>query len=444
LKIGLIYPSRSRKATYSSFNPELQKFFDTNQYLPTFFLPSLSLLTIAACTPSDFEVNLIDERTTSINFEEHFDIVGISIMTEQALRGYEIARKFRNKGIFTVMGGIHASVLPKEARKHCDCVVVGEGEILWPELLSDFKNGSVKEFYYNKEQINLEQSPIPRYDLIEVEEFNLIPTQTTRGCPFDCSFCTVTDVYGPGFRMKKIDQVINEIKSIQEISKNRRVIFNDDNIFVNRKKSYKLLEALIPLRIKYFTQSDVSIAEDDKLLDLMQKSGCVTIFIGFESLVPENLASLQDSKWKYKRLKIYSEACKKIQSYGIQVLGSFIVGFDHDQRDVFQRLIEFTLKNNIQGQFHFLTPFPGTRIRNDLIREMRLPKNDHRWDHYSCFDVVFFPKNLSKKELEEGLIEVYKTVYNKDVHLKRARHMIEIFKNLSNRETIKQRLTHSS
>ena len=434
MKIGLIYPSRSQKTTYSSFNPELQEFFDSNQYLPTFFLPSLSLLTIAACTPSDFEVKLIDERTSSVNFEEHFDIVGISIMTEQALRGYEIAQKFKNKGIFTVIGGIHASVLPKEAHKYCDCVVVGEGEILWPELLSDFKKGAVREFYYNKEQINLEQSPIPRYDLIDIEEFNLIPTQTTRGCPFDCSFCTVTDVYGPGFRVKKIIQVINEIEAIQNISKNRRIIFNDDNMFVNREKSYKLLEALVPLRMKYFTQSDVSIAEDEKLLDLMQKSGCVTVFIGFESLVPENLASLQDNRWKYKRLKIYSEACKKIQSYGIQVLGSFIVGFDHDQRDVFQKLIEFTLKNNIQGQFHFLTPFPGTRIRNDLIKERRLPKDDHRWDHYSCFDVVFSPKNLSMEELEEGLIEVYKAAYSKDVHLRRARHMIEIFKNLRNRE----------
>ena len=433
MKIGLIYPSRSRKATYSSANPQLQEFFDTNNYVPTFYLPSLSLLTIAACTPPDVEVRLIDERVTQIDFEEHFDIVGISIITEQALRGYEIAQKFKERGVFTVMGGIHASVLPEEARNYCDCVVIGEGEVLWPELLKHFAKGAVKEFYYNKGQINLDQSPIPRYDLVDEKAYHLIPTQTTRGCPRDCSFCTVTKVYGRRFRNKTIKQVISEVEAIQKVSKNRRIVFNDDNMFINSKKSYELLETLIPLKIKYFTESDIAMAEDEKLLGLMQKSGCVMVFIGFESLVPENLASLQSNKWKFKRLKMYSEACKKIQSHGIQVLGAFIVGFDHDNKDVFQKLIDFTIENNITGQYHFLTPFPGTRIRDDLIRERRLPANDSQWDRYSCFDVVFTPKMMSNEELEAGLLEVYQTVYSKEAHLKRSRHMIDIFKHLKHK-----------
>jgi len=433
MKIGLIYPSRSRKATYSSSNPQIQNFFDTNEYVPTFFLPALSLLTIAACTPPGFEVKLIDERVTELDFEENFDIVGISIMTEQALRGYEIAEKFKDRGIFTVMGGIHASVLPQEVKKYCDCVVIGEGENLWPEVLRDFKKGSTKEFYHNPGQISLHQSPIPRYDLVDVKAYNLIPTQTTRGCPHDCSFCTVTKVYGPGFRTKKIEQVISEVEAIQKVSKNRRIVFNDDNMFVNRKKSYELLKALIPLRIKYFTESDVSIAEDDKLLGLMQKSGCVTVFVGFESLVSPNLESLQSNRWKFKRLKIYPEACKKIQSYGIQVLGAFIVGFDHDGEDVFQRLVDFTLENDILGQYHILTPFPGTKTREHLIKEGRLPKNDSQWDIYSCFDATFSPKRMSKEELETGLLEVYQKVYTKEAYLKRARHMIEIFKQIKHK-----------
>jgi len=201
-------------------------------------------------------------------------------------------------------------------------------------------------------------------------------------------------------------------------------------MFVNKKKSYMLLEALTPLRIRYFTESDVAIAEDEKLLGLMKKSGCVTVFIGFESLVPENLASLQSSKWKFKRLKMYTEACEKIQSYGIQVLGAFILGFDYDTNDVFQNLIDFTLENNIMGQYHFLTPFPGTRIRDDLIREGMLRANDNQWDRYSCFDVIFSPKRMAKEELEAGLLEVYQTVYSKEVHLNRSRHMIEILKQI--------------
>jgi radical SAM superfamily enzyme YgiQ (UPF0313 family) len=184
-----------------------------------------------------------------------------------------------------------------------------------------------------------------------------------------------------------------------------------------------LLEALIPLRIRYFTESDVSIAEDERLLSLLQKSGCVTVFIGFESLVPENLASLQQNKWKLKRLREYSEACRLIQSHGIQVLGAFILGFDNDSNDTIQKLIEFTLDNNILGQYHVLTPFPGTRFREDLIREKRIAPNDAHWDIYSCYDVVFTPKNISKENLEVGLQEIYQTVYSRKSHLKRFNHM---------------------
>ncbi len=430
MKIGLIYPSNRQSHTYKSGNTKLQKLFDTNPYIPTFFLPSLSLLTIAASTPADFEVKLIDERIDKIDFDEHFDVVGISIMTEQARRGYEISQKFRKRGVFTVMGGVHVSVLSEEALNYCDSLVIGEGEELWPQLLSDYSKGNVKRTYIQNKQINLEQSPIPRYDLVDTEAFNLIPTQTTRGCPHDCSFCTVTMVYGARFRNKDTRQVIKEIEAIKSVSNNSRIIFNDDNMFVNKRKTYDLLEAIIPLKIRYFAESDISFSEDEKLLDLAQKSGCVTVFIGFESLIPENLASLQNSKWKHKRLDQYSAACRKIQSHGIQVVGSFIVGFDHDDISVFQRLIDFTLQNNILGQYHFLTPFPGTRIRKDLIEEGRLPEGDDHWDKYSCFDAVFPPKKMSLQNLEEGLINIYSHVYSKRAHYDRSRHIIDLLKEL--------------
>jgi len=430
MKILLIFPSRSRKRTYSSANLRLQEFFDTNRYLPTFFLPSLALLTIAACTPQEIEVKLIDERISPIDFEEQADLVGISIMTEQALRGYEIAREFKRRGVFTVIGGIHASVLPEEAAGHCDCVVIGEGETLWPKLLEDFKKGEVKRFYLNDGQIDLLHSPIPRYDLLDRGVYNLIPIQTSRGCPRDCSFCTATKVYGSRFRTKTVDQVISEVEAIEEVLKNHRIVFNDDNMFFDRQRSYQLLSALIPLKIRYFAESDVSIAEDEKLLDLMQKSGCVTVFIGFESLVAENLTSLHHSQWKRKRLAGYAESCRKIQSHGIQVLGSFIVGFDHDDKSVFQQLIDFVLENKILAQFHFLTPFPGSQLRASLIREGRLRQDDSHWDAYSCFDIVFAPLRMSSQELEEGLLSVYQAVYSQGAHLSRSRHMINIFRHL--------------
>lgn len=430
MKIGLIYPSRSQSRTYKSSNRELQAVFDRNPYIPTFFLPSLSLLTIAACTPEDFDIELIDERVDAVDFDEPFDLVGISIMTEQARRGYEIAQNFRKKGVFTVMGGVHASVLPEEALNFCDSVVVGEGEELWPQLLIDYEKGNAKRTYTQTKQIDLERSPVPRYELVDTQVFNLIPTQTTRGCPYDCSFCTVTMVYGSRCRNKNIRQVIGEIEAIKSVSNNSRIIFNDDNMFVNKRKTYDLLNAIIPLKIRYFAESDISFAEDEKLLDLAQKSGCVTVFIGFESLVSENLASLQNSKWKHKRLDYYSGACRKIQSHGIQVIGSFIVGFDFDDSGIFQRLIDFTLENKILGQFHFLTPFPGTRVRDDLIKEGRLSENDDRWDMYSCFDAVFPPKKMSLQNLEEGLINIYSHVYSKRAHYDRSRHIIDLLKEL--------------
>ncbi|MEW5801320.1 MAG: radical SAM protein [bacterium] len=430
MKILLIFPSRSRRNTYSSSNTRLQDFFDTNQRVPSFYLPSLSLLTIAACTPKDIEVKLIDERVSRIDFEEHADLVGISIMTEQAMRGYEIAFEFKKRGVPTVMGGIHASILPEEAATHCDSVVIGEGESLWPQILKDFQKRSLRRFYTNDCQVDIMQSPVPRYDLLDMDAYNLIPTQTTRGCPHDCSFCTATKVYGPRFRSKTLKQVIDEVEAIQRASQKHRIVFNDDNMFVDRRKSYQLLSELIPLKIKYFTESDASIAEDEKLLDLMQKSGCVTVFIGFESLVPENLTSLQNNQWKFKRLATYSKVCQKIQSYGIQVLGAFIVGFDHDDKSVFQQLIDFTLENNILGQYHFLTPFPGTRLRSSLIQERRLKADYVQWDTYSCFDVVFDPLKMSREDLFEGLLHVYQTVYGQEAHVRRSRHMIDIFKRL--------------
>jgi radical SAM superfamily enzyme YgiQ (UPF0313 family) len=435
MKIGLIYPSRSRKRTYTSSHPPLQHFFDTNPYIPSFFLPSLSLLTIAACTPKEHELRLIDERIEPIDFDAPFDIVGISIMTEQARRGYEIAEEFRKRGVFTVIGGIHASILANEAKKHCDSVVVGEGESSWPVLLKDFAQGAARPFYRSPEPFDLSLSPAPRYDLVDPNIYPFFPVQTTRGCPLDCSFCSATKIYGPVYRLKSIAQVLAELDALLKISINRKVVFNDDNMFLNRAQSCELFRAITPLRIKYFAESDVSIADDESLLRLMAKSGCVTVFVGFESLIAENLNAIQPKKWKLRFLEKYEAACAKIQEYGIQVLGAFILGFDHDDSAVFERTAEFVLKNHIFGQFHILTPFPGTRTRDELVAQGRLPNDDDNWDLYSCFDPVFTPKYMIKEDLSNGLLHIYESAYTKEAYEKRSRHMIQMFRNLRLKST---------
>jgi radical SAM superfamily enzyme YgiQ (UPF0313 family) len=427
MKIGLISPFRSKVATYYSNNQDLQRFFTTNKNVPVFFHPNLALLTLASLTPDTFEITLVDERVDTLTFKEGFDLVGITLITAQAKRGYEIASQFKKQGVYTVLGGIHPTVCPDEASAYCDTVVLGEAERTWPQFLEDFKRGNPKKCYRDS-GVDISTLPVPRYDLVDTSRFHLLPIQTTRGCPHDCSFCSVTTVFGSKYRIKGTEQIIREIKAMQQFSKNRRCVFNDDNMFVNKRRMYEILEAIKPLGIKYFAQTDIAVADDKRLLKKLQESGCSTLFIGFESLVPQNLASIQKSGWKLKYLETYGEKCRIIQSHGIQVLGSFLVGLDHDTKDNLLGLRDFVLENNIWAQFLFITPFPGTKMREKLINQGRLSPSNINWDLYTCFDAIFKPLNMSIQELHSIVLEIYQSVYTDSAHRQRIRHMVDCIK----------------
>ena len=427
MKIGLISPFRSQVNTYYTNNPELQSFFNSNKNVPVFFHPNLALLTVASLTPETIEIRLVDERINTLTFKEDFDLVGISMITAQATRGYEIAEQFKKQGAYTVLGGIHPTICPEEASLYCDTVIAGEAENTWPQFLEDYQQGHPKKLYHES-GVDISKSPIPRYDLIDTSTFHLFPIQTTRGCPHDCSFCSVKTVFGPRYRIKTTTQIMNELKAIQNVAKNRRCVFNDDNMFVDKKRTYEILEAIKPLKIKYFAQTDISIADDEQLLKMLRASGCVTVFIGFESLVPENLAGIQKSGWKLKQSMTYSEKCRKIQSNGIQVLGSFLVGLDYDTRESLLRLRDFILKNHIWAQLLFITPFPGTRIREELIKQGRLSAFDSDWDLYTCFDAVFEPLKMKVKELNNTVLEIYQSIYSDAAHKQRLRYMVDHIK----------------
>ena len=358
MKIGFISPFRSKVTSYYSNNPGFRSFCKANKNVPLFFHPNLALLTLAALTPEDFEVELIDERIDTLNYDSDYDIIGISMITAQARRGYEIAGQFRKRDVYTVMGGIHPTVCPEEAADYCDTLILGEAENIWPQFLSDFQHGNPKKIYRDS-GIDITRSPVPRYDLVDTKQFHLFPIQTTRGCPHDCNFCSVTTVFGPKYRIKNTDQIIRELEAIQKVSKNKRCVFNDDNMFVNKKRSYEILEAIKPLGMKYFAETDISIADDDKLLGLLRESGCVTVFIGFESLVSENLAGIQKSGWKLKHLKNYEDSCARIQSYGIQVFGSFLVGLDYDTRDKLTFSERFCIEEQYLGTVSLHYTIPG-------------------------------------------------------------------------------------
>jgi len=220
MNIGLIYPSRSKAHTYASSIPRLRHFFEHNPYVPAFYHPSLPLLTVAGLTPDEHGVTLIDERVSDIDFSADFDIVGITMMTAQARRGYEIADRFRERDVHVVLGGIHPTLETDEARRHADTLIIGEAENTWPQFLSDFSAGSARR-EYSERSVDITRSPVPRYDLIDTDAFYLYPVQTTRGCPFDCCFCSVKAVFGPRYRVKDTAQVLRELEAVCAVSPDR-------------------------------------------------------------------------------------------------------------------------------------------------------------------------------------------------------------------------------
>lgn len=437
-QIALISPKRPLWAK----NSNIYKMFDENKkFIRPWYAPPLGLITIAGLTPSEINVDIIDEDFEEIDFSKSYDLVGISSMTQQANRAYEIATEFKKKGVPVVMGGIHATVIPDEALNYVDTVIIGEAEELWIEYLDDFIMGNPRRVYKNESNcyFNLENSPLPRYDLLKPEYFkktndyfNFIPIQATRGCPHNCSFCLVTKIYGKKIRKKKIENVIREIEEIKKSYKAPLILFTDDNFFVDKKYTKELLKALIPYKIKWFGQADIKVSEDEELLKLAYQSGCITLLIGFESLNPSNLEEVNANQWKMKQIKKYEDVVNKIQENGIVVYAAFIIGFDHDDTSTFGDIRNFVIKNNCPGQFTFLTPLPGSRTYDKYCNEDRL-LNKTYWDQTNFFDIVIKHPKMSYNQMEEGLIWLYNEVFNEKRYLERVIFMKNKYKKITSR-----------
>jgi len=432
-----------KRYTWSK-TPKIKNALDNlSSYLKAYYSPSLSLLTIAGLTPPQIEVIYIDEDFEDIDYTAGYDIVGISAMTQEALHAYEVAQKFRENGVYTVMGGIHASVMPDEASGFFDTVIIGEAEILWPKFLNDYINGNEKKLYHNEKgiSIDLEHSPVPRYDLLKNKNYfkdtryyyNMVPVQVSRGCPHDCEFCLVTSIYGKKYRKKSIDQIKQEINEIKKNLPGRIILFADDNLFVNRKFAKELLGAIKELDIRWWAQSDISIANDEELLDLIYESGGLFLLIGFESIDPENLKNMNKNAWKFKQLKDYEKNIEKIHKHGVIVFGSFIFGFDHDDTGVFEHVVKFMNTNHLTGQMTIATPLPGSRLYTKLQNENRLLYNDAFWDKCTFLDVLYQPKKMSVEELENGFIYAYNQIFNQDSFSKRSEYLKNIYKNIANK-----------
>ncbi len=426
MKLGLISPKGTFFSKSRDFSREMINF-------DLFFDSSISngLLIVAALTPDTFEVKLVDEGIEPVDFDESFDLVGISAMTQQSLRAYEIADRFRQKGTYVVLGGTHATLLPLEAGSHCDTVIVGEGEPLWPVFIRDFLNGRPAPVYREDQPgtYSLRDSPLPRYDLLRADRYKMIWIPAARGCRRDCEFCAASKLFSSRYRHKSVEQIVEEVRSVKRLNPRALIAVDDDNLSMDKRFARSLADALIPLRIRWMCTADVSIADDEDLLNSLFESGCSMVYIGFESVSEKSLASVDRGSWKARQVRKYPDAIRRIQSHGIGVWGSFVVGFDDDDVSIFRDIEDFVIENNLYAVYvGILTPFPGTRLRERLEKEGRLRERD--WSHYTLSDVTFVPKRMTCEELEEGHYRLFNNVLAPEVRLRKMSHFREIYKRL--------------
>ncbi|MCX8119008.1 MAG: B12-binding domain-containing radical SAM protein [Desulfobacterota bacterium] len=362
--------------------------------------PMLGLTLLAAQFPKGYEIKIINEAIETIDFEAEVDLVGITSLTCTAKRAYEVADRFRKRGVKVVLGGVHPSLLPEEAKAHADSVFIGEAEGMLGDLIRDFEAGKLKPFYRNRKWSELQGMPMARRDLLSPRYSPLFKAiETTRGCPHRCEFCSVPVINGKRYRTRPLEEVDRELSLI--VKKRGEYLFlTDDNVIAHEDYALGLFELFRHHGVKWMGFSTIKIARNEKLLKKAQESGCISLFIGFESLLQTNLDNV--SKRFVDAMELI-HAIRIIQAHGIGIHGSFIFGFDGDDPSVFKKTVDFVQKTCIEiPSFSVLTPFPGTELRKRLEKEGRIFDND--WSHYDMSHVVFQPRGMTARELQEGYL----------------------------------------
>jgi len=373
----------------------------------------LNLPTIAALTPKEWDVEILDARVKPVDYNANIDIVGITGFTSEVPGAYEIADNFRKKGVTVVMGGVHVSAMPDEALQHANAVVIGEAELVWHKLLDDFKKGELKPRYKADRLCDMKNMAIPRRELLDRKMYSGYYTlQATRGCPFNCDYCAVTAFFGNEFRIRQVDEVIEEIKGFNS----KEFFFMDDNIVGRPKYAKELFRRLIPLNVIWGSQASITMAKNLELLQLYAKSGGKYAFIGFESLSQKNLEKMNKG---WNTAEGYREAIKKIHDAGINIVGSFVFGLDEDDPSVFRNTFDFIMETRLDAaQFHILTPLPGTVTYRTLEKEGRIIDRD--WGKYHTGEVVFQPKGMTVEQLQSGYYWIFRKTYTIPNILKRS------------------------
>jgi radical SAM superfamily enzyme YgiQ (UPF0313 family) len=353
---------------------------------------------LAARTPPDVEIAFYDERLESIPFDERTDLVALTVETYTARRAYQIATQFRKRGIAVIMGGYHATFLPHEALQYADTVVQGDAEGLWEQVVCDARAGQLQRLYWQPRQPSLSGPPPDRGIFRHKRYAPISLVQYGRGCRFACDFCSIHAFYGNSLRQRPVRDVVAEIEALGR----KHIFLVDDNIFIDVPRAEELFQALIPLKIHWSCQVSIDVASNPRLLRLMEKSGCLTAVVGFESLDERNLAQMK-KRWNVKHSD-YATSIRRLQDHGIMIYGTFVFGYDHDTVDAFDVCLEFALRSNFYlANFNPLTPTPGAKLYDRLRSEGRLIHE--RWwlaPEYRYGEATFHPRGMTAEQLTLG------------------------------------------
>jgi radical SAM superfamily enzyme YgiQ (UPF0313 family) len=416
MRIGFIAMSgvRVQDPELIELGLNLPGFVERSQVIAS--LPSLGLLTLAGLTPPHVEVEYLEvpELDALEALPGGFDAVAISSFTARIKDAYRLADRYRAQGVKVILGGLHVTILPEEAARHADAVVVGEAEAVWPTVVGDLEADALKARYTAPPRpFDLAHAPMPRFDLLDPSQYNRLTVQTQRGCPFHCDFCAASIRLRPGYRTKPISRVLAEIDAIRRIWDEPFIEFADDNTFADKRHGRALAEGLRDQGLKWFTETDISVGSDPALLQAMKESGCAQLLVGLESPQAAALDGLEHrSNWKRRRLDGYRRAIDAIQGAGITLNGCFVLGLDGTDAGSFDAVYDFVKETGLyEVQITVMTPFPGTPLYQRLLEQGRILEPG-AWERCTLFDVNFVPERMTVEELESGFRDLMRRIYD--------------------------------
>lgn len=427
MKIGFIALSgvRVADAELLKLGVNLPGFVERSKVIAS--LPSLGLLTLAGMTPERHEVSYvevpdIDAPQIVADLPGPFDVVAISSFTAMIKDAYRLAARYRAQGTRVILGGLHVTLCPDEAAAHADAIVVGEGEPVWPDVIGDLERGALRPRYQAAAPFDFARSPMPRFDLLDISRYNRLTVQATRACPWNCEFCGASIRLNPKYRVKPVGRVMAELERIKQLWRAPFIEFADDNTFADKRHGHALMDAMAGAGVRWFTETDVSVAQDAALLEKMRRAGCAQILIGLED-PDDGVDGIElRANWKARQRAHYLDSIRRIQDAGITVNGCFVLGLDAHTPATFDRLWDFIRESGLyEVQLTVITAFPGTPLHARLQNANRIIEPG-AWEKCTLFDVNLRPAKMSPQELRGGLINLAGKVYSREFTDERRRN----------------------